>query len=486
MAQASVQIGTPLLTTRQAEELHKSILAYLSSKNLASTAATLRDELDLAEESFDAEKAKKYEGLLEKKWTSVVRLQKKILDLESRNHLLQSEIDNATPSSLSRRTQDPTNWLPKAPPRYVLESHRLPVTCVAFHPVFTSLASGSEDYTIKIWDWELGELERTIKGHTKAVLDVDFGGPRGGTLLASCSSDLTIKLWDPSDEYKNIRTLPGHDHIVSSVRFIPSGAAGAPASGNLLVSASKDNSLKIWDVTTGYCVKTILGHVDWPRAVCPSHDGRYLLSTGSDKSVRLWDLAGGRDAECRLVMFGHENYNLCCAFAPPTAYPHLAKLAGLERPPPPSSSAEFMATGSRDKQIRLWDGRGNCIKVLVGHDNWVRGLVFHPGGKYLFSVADDRTMRCWDLSQEGRCVQTLTGVYEGFVSCIRWAPPVVKDADAMAGNGRSEGSSLADPVVAARRRAATVGSVSASVQIRCVVATGSVDGAEGKVRIFAN
>ena len=63
----------------------------------------------------------------------------------------------------------------------------------------------------------MGELERTVKGHTKAVLDLDFGGPRGGTLLASCSSDLTIKLWDPSDEYKNIRTLPGHDHSVSAV-----------------------------------------------------------------------------------------------------------------------------------------------------------------------------------------------------------------------------------------------------------------------------
>ncbi|CRK30917.1 hypothetical protein BN1708_015877, partial [Verticillium longisporum] len=90
-------------------------------------------------------------------------------------------------------------------------------------------------------------LERTIKGHTNAVLDVDFGGPRGGTLLASCSNDLTIKLWDPSDEYKNIRTLPGHDHSVSCVRFIPSGAAGAPSSGNLLVSASRDKTLRIWD-----------------------------------------------------------------------------------------------------------------------------------------------------------------------------------------------------------------------------------------------
>ncbi|KAK0626290.1 nuclear distribution protein pac-1b [Immersiella caudata] len=452
------------LTSRQAEELHKSLIAYLSSQNVTQASAVLRSELGIGEDAFDSEKSKKYEGLLEKKWTSVVRLQKKILDLETKNAALQSDVENATPSALSRRHQDPANWLPKAPPRYVLESHQKPVTCVAFHPVFSSLASGSEDYTIKIWDWELGELERTIKGHTKAVLDIDFGGPPGGTLLASCSSDLSIKLWDPSEEYKNIRTLPGHDHIVSSIRFVPSGAAGAPSSGNLLVSASKDNSLKIWDVTTGYCLKTITGHTDWPRAVCPSVDGRYLLSTGSDKSARLWDISS-REPEQKLVLFGHENFNLCCAIAPSPSYPHLSKLANLDKSPSASSTAEFFATGSRDKQIRLWDARGNCIKVLAGHDNWVRGLVFHPGGKYLISVADDRTMRCWDLSQEGKCVQVMMGVYEGFVSCVRWAPDVVKE-DSNGAEKKGPGTE--------------------TTKIRCVVATGSVDGVEGRVRIFAS
>ena len=131
------------------------------------------------------------------------------MDLATRNSTLQNELDSATPTSLLRKNADPTSWLPRSPARHMLQSHRSPVTCVAFHPIFSSLASGSEDATIKIWDWELGELERTVKGHTKGVLDVDFGGPRGSTLLASCSSDLTIKLWDPSDEYKNIRTLPG-------------------------------------------------------------------------------------------------------------------------------------------------------------------------------------------------------------------------------------------------------------------------------------
>jgi platelet-activating factor acetylhydrolase IB subunit alpha len=389
------------------------------------------------------------------------------MDLETRNASLQSELDSATPTSLSRRNQDPTSWLPRSPARHTLESHRDPITSVAFHPVFSSLASGSEDYTIKIWDWELGELERTVKGHTKAVLDLDFGGPRGGTLLASCSSDLTIKLWDPNDEYKNIRTLPGHDHSVSAVRFIPSGAAGSPSSGNLLVSASRDKSLRIWDVSTGYCVKTIRGHADWVRDVSPSFDGEYLVSAGNDNTARIWRTTSG---EPQATLLGHEHHIECCVFAPPASYGYLATLAGQKKPPPPSSSAEFVATGARDKSIRLWDARGTLIKTLVGHDNWVRGLVFHPGGKYLLSVADDKTLRCLDLSQEGKLVKTLDDTHGHFISCIRWAPGVIKEAPTTNGvNGTPNGKKKEDPA--------------ANVSIRCVIATGSVD---LKVRVFAS
>ena len=389
------------------------------------------------------------------------------MDLESRNSALQLEIDSATPTSLSRRNQDPSTWLPRSPARHTLQSHRLPVTCVAFHPIFSSLASGSEDTTIKIWDWELGELERTVKGHTKAVLAVDFGGPRGGTLLASCSSDLTIKLWDPSDEYKNIRTLPGHDHSVSAIRFIPSGAAGAPLSGNLLVSASRDKSLRIWDVTTGYCVKTLRSHVDWVRDVAPSFDGRWLLSAGNDQTARLWDASSG---DVKATFLGHEHTIECCIFAPSVSYPHLATLAGLKKPPSPSSSGEYLATGSRDKSIRLWDSRGTLIKTLVGHDNWVRSLLFHPGGKYLLSVSDDKTIRCWDLSQECKCVRTIDDSHGHFVSCVRWAPGIMRNADPV--NGTSNGVSKKDDP----------GGAAAKEAIRCVIATGSVD---LTVRIFA-
>ena len=391
------------------------------------------------------------------------------MDLESRTNALQSELDNATPTSLSRRNQDPTSWLPRSPARHVLQSHRSPVTCVAFHPVFSSLASGGEDTTIKIWDWELGELERTVKGHTRAVLDVDYGGPRGGTLLASCSSDLTIKLWDPSDEYKNIRTLPGHDHSVSAIRFIPSGSAGAPLSGNLLVSASRDETLRIWDVTTGYCIKTLRGHSDWVRDVSPSSDGRWLLSVGEDRTARIWD-AGTAESKTAIID-AHDHVVECCAFAPTATYTHLAALAGVKKPPPASSSAEFLATGARDKTIRLWDARGTLIKTLVGHDNWVRALVFHPGGKYLLSVADDKTLRCWDLAQEGKCVKVLNDAHGHFVSSLRWAPSIFKDHSASTNDTDGGANGVKKDEVSGKE------------QVRCVIATGSVD---LNVRVFAS
>ncbi|KUI57972.1 Nuclear distribution protein PAC1 [Cytospora mali] len=449
------------LTDRQAEELHKSLIAYLTANDLADTAAALREELQLDEHALNIETLRKYESLLPKKWTSVVRLQRKIMELEAREAALKAKLENLTPASSLRQTDNPTSWLPGAVPRHTLESHRTTINCLAFHPIFSSVATGSDDCTIKIWDWDVGELERTIKGHTRPVLGVDYGGPRGNVLLASCSSDLTIKLWDPSNDYQNIRTLQGHDHSVSAVCFIPSGGS----SGNLLVSASRDKTLKIWDANTGFCMMTLQGHAEWVRDVTPSYDGRFLLSAGDDMTARLWDISGPRP-ETRLTLIGHEHFIGCCALAPPSSYQYLAKLAGLKKPPPSTSSAEFMATGSRDKTIKLWDSRGNCLVTLRGHDNWVTAVAFHPGGKFLLSVSDDKTLRCWDLSQEGKCVKVLGDSHERFISCLKWAPGIKKDVSTSSENGGN----------------GAAGGTSNDTQVRRVVATGGVD---CKLRVFA-
>ena len=179
------------------------------------------------------------------------------MDLESRNAALLAELASPTRASTSASSSS-APFLPRAPARHTLTSHRAPITRVAFHPTWTVLASASEDATVKIWDWEGGEFERTVKGHTKAVTDVEYDpkgnlmgawdGPRGATSdnwgLVTCSSDLTIKLWDSTNEYTNTKTLHGHDHSVSSVRFTPDGER--------LISASRDKTIRVWEVSSGW------------------------------------------------------------------------------------------------------------------------------------------------------------------------------------------------------------------------------------------
>ena len=106
---------------------------------------------------------------MEKKWTSVIRLQKRSMELEQEVSSLKEELESASAGGRRKKEGEggPSSLaLPRPPQKHVLKRHRGAVTCVAAHPVYSQTASGSEDASVKLWDYESGEYEKTLKGHT--------------------------------------------------------------------------------------------------------------------------------------------------------------------------------------------------------------------------------------------------------------------------------------------------------------------------------
>lgn len=170
--------------------------------------------------------------------------------------------------------------LPREPEKYTLEGHRGNVTKVAMHPMWSFVASASEDATIRLWDFEQGEHERTLKGHAGVVKFVAFH--QNGQLLASCATDMAIKLWN-LQTFAVQKTLTGHEHEVSGLAFIPSHA-------DFLISCSREPSIRVWDTLSGTCLVTCTaGHSDWVKRVAASYSGALFASASSDNSIIVWN-----------------------------------------------------------------------------------------------------------------------------------------------------------------------------------------------------
>ncbi|BCL37395.1 hypothetical protein NSMS1_38420 [Nostoc sp. MS1] len=267
-----------------------------------------------------------------------------------------------------------------------LTGHSKYVSSVAFSPDGQTLASGSGDETIKIWNVSTGRLLQTLTGHSKYVSSVAFS-PDGQT-LASGSQDKTIKLWNLTTG-KLLQSLTDHSHSVNSVVFSPDG--------HTVASGSYDNTIKIWNVSTGSLLQSFSGHSNWVRYVAFSPNGQTLASGSDDNTVKLWDVNRGNLLQ---TLTGHSNWVRYVAFSP---------------------DGQTLASGSQDETIKLWNvTTGKLLQSLTDHSHSVNSVAFSPDGHTIASGSGDKSIKIWNVTT-GELLQTLTA-HSRWVTSVIYSP----------------------------------------------------------------
>ena len=203
------------------------------------------------------------------------------------------------------------------------------------------------------WGLELQKLE----GHSRSVNAVAFS--HNGQLLASASMDETVRLWNPGTG-EQVQELKGHSNWVNAVAF--------SHDDQLLASTSTDRTVRLWNPATGEQVKELKGHSDWVNAVAFSHDGQMLASASIDRIVRLWNLATGEQVK---ELKGHSSSVNAVAF---------------------SHDGQLLASASQDRTVRLWNPATGELVQTLEQNITICQLRFSTDSQYLES---DKGILCY-------------------------------------------------------------------------------------------
>lgn len=319
----------------------------------------------------------------------------------------------------------------------LLTAHTGAVNSVAYSPDGLALVSGGEDGATLLWDLSdpTATAERLVGRHDAAINSVAFSPD--GLSLASGSEDGAILWWDLSDSAAPERLVGRHDAAVTSVAFSPDGLS--------LASGSADQTIHLWDLRdAGAPPTTLSGHVSKVNAIAFSPDGLSLASGGDDGNILLWDLrdltapvsrsVGRLDGLVLSVAFSPDGLSL--ASGNTDLVIRLWDLTDPEAPPDLlsghkdtvssvtfSPDGQALASGSYDQTIRLWRlGPSEAVPPpLVGHTDQVRSVAFSPDGQSLASAGNDQAILLWDLANLSVAPTRLSG-HKGDIRSVAFSP----------------------------------------------------------------
>ncbi|XP_061492433.1 autophagy-related protein 16-1 isoform X2 [Rhineura floridana] len=271
----------------------------------------------------------------------------------------------------------------------VFDAHDGEVNAVQFSPGSRLLATGGLDRRVKLWEvfGDKCELKGSLSGSNAGITSIEFDS--AGSYLLAASNDFASRIWTV-DDHRLRHTLTGHSGKVLSAKFLLDNAR--------IVSGSHDRTLKLWDLRSKVCIKTVFAGSSCNDLVCTE---QCVMSGHFDKKIRFWDIR--TESVVREMEL-------------------LGRITALDLNPERTE----LLTCSRDDLLKIIDLRLNVVKQTFSAlgfkcgSDWTRA-VFSPDGNYVVAGSAEGSLYIWNVLT-GKVERVLSKHHSNSINAVAWSP----------------------------------------------------------------